>query len=155
MTKEATKKVDKEKKMSKFHVGQQAEDTMHITERAIYDAADFSGNYSPVHISKAYAADTRFKVPIAHSLLSEALISRVIGMQLPGTGAVFIKAKFVYLKPVVANDYIKAVATVEAIDVEKETLDINVKCINQNGEVVLDCDTRVLYLGSGEQEEDI
>lgn len=145
--------ISKEGKMSKFHVGQQAEDTMQITEQSIYDAADFSGNYSPVHISKTYAADTRFKVPIAQSLLSEALISRVISMQLPGTGAVFIKTKLVYLKPVVANDYIKAVATIKAINEEKETLDINVKCINQNGEIVVDCDTRVLYLGSEESEE--
>lgn len=142
-------------KVSKFKVGQQAEDTMIITEQLIYDAADFSGNYSPVHTSKAYAEKTRFKVPIAHSLLSEALISRVIGMQLPGTGAVFISANFVYLKPVVAKDHIKAVATIETIDEDKDILGIKVECINQRGEVVLTCDTRVLYLGSGEEEEEI
>ncbi len=141
--------------VSKFQVGQQAEESMIITEQLIYDAADFSGNYSPVHISKAYAENTRFKVPIAHSLLSEALVSRVIGMKLPGTGAVFIKTKYTYLKPVVANDHLKAVATINAIDEERNVLDMNVKCINQNGDTVVDCDAKVLYMGPGETEEEI
>ncbi|HZK02319.1 MAG TPA: MaoC family dehydratase [Anaerovoracaceae bacterium] len=134
-------------KVSKFYVGQYAEETVTVTEKLIYETADFSGDYNPIHTSKSYAENTRFKVRIAHSLVCEALISKVIGMKLPGAGAVFIKVNFVCLKPVVIDDFITAVATIKEIDEKKETLDIQVQCFNQRGEVVVDCDTKVLYLG--------
>ncbi len=138
-------------KVSKFYVGQQAEESIIVTEKLIYETADFSGDYNPIHTSKNYAEKTRFKMRIAHSLVCEALISKVIGMKLPGAGAVFIKLNFGFLKPVIIDDYITAIATIKKIDKSKEILDINVQCFNQKGEVVVDCQTRVLYLGTKEE----
>ena len=39
-------------KVSKFYVGQSAEETITVTEKLIYETADFSGDYNPVHTSK-------------------------------------------------------------------------------------------------------
>ena len=138
-------------KVSKFHVGQQAEESAIVTEKLIYETADFSGDYNPIHTSRSYAESTRFKTRIAHSLVCEALISKVIGMKLPGAGAVFIKLTLGFLKPVVIDDYITVVATIKKIDEKREILDIQVQCFNQKGEVVVDCETRVLYLGTEEK----
>lgn len=137
-------------KVGNFYVGQQAEESVTITENLIYETADFSGDYNPIHTSKNYAEGTRFKMRIAHSLVCEALISKVIGMKLPGAGAVFLKVSFTCLKPVIINDHIAAVATVKKIDEKKEIMDIQIQCFNQRGEVVVDCNTKVLYLGPEE-----
>lgn len=77
-------------KVSKFYVGQSAEETITVTEKLIYETADFSGDYNPIHTSKDYAEKTRFKGRIAHSLVCEALTSKLIGMKLPGAGAVLL-----------------------------------------------------------------
>ncbi|GAB1475874.1 MaoC family dehydratase [Bacillota bacterium] len=134
-------------KVSKFYVGQKAEESITITENLIYETADFSGDYNPIHTSKSYAEESRFKTRIAHSLVCEALISKVIGMKLPGAGAVFIRIGFNLLKPVVIDDFITAVATITGIEEEKDILNMQIQCFNQNGEVVVDSEARVLYLG--------
>ncbi|MDI9494397.1 MAG: MaoC family dehydratase [Bacillota bacterium] len=137
-------------KVSKFYVGQSAEDTITVTEKLIYETADFSGDYNPIHTSKEYAEKTRFKGRIAHSLVCEALTSKLIGMKLPGAGAVFITMSFVCTKPVFIGDEITATATIKAIDEERDILDMQVQCRNQRDEVVVECETRVLYLGPEE-----
>ncbi len=134
-------------KVSKFYVGQKAEESIAVTENLIYETADYSGDYNPVHTSKRYAEETIFKTRIAHSLVCEALISKLIGMKLPGAGAVFISVGFNCLKPVVIDDHITAVATIREIDEEKDILNIHTQCFNQNMEVVVDSEARVLYLG--------
>ncbi len=137
-------------KVSKFYVGQSAEETVTITENLIYETADYSGDYNPIHTSKDYAEKTRFRARIAHSLVCEALTSKVIGMKLPGAGAVFINMSFTCLRPVFIGDTITATATVKAIDETKDILDMQVQCRNQRNEVVVECETKVLYLGSEE-----
>ncbi len=136
--------------ISKFYVGQSAVETIKVTENLIYETADYSGDYNPIHTSKDYAERKRFKTRIAHSLVCEALTSKLIGMKLPGAGAVFIKIGFTFLKPVIIGDEIAATATIMEIDEEKDILDIRVQCHNQMDEVVVECDTKVLYLGSDE-----
>lgn len=133
--------------VSKFYIGQTAEESVVVTENLIYETADFSGDYNPIHTSKTYAENSRFKTRIAHSLVCEALVSKVIGMQLPGPGAVYIKMNFVCLKPVVIDDVITAIATIEGIEEENDILNISVKCNNQRDETVVDSLVKVLYLG--------
>jgi len=137
--------------VSKFYVGQSAVETIKVTENLIYETADYSGDYNPIHTSRDYAEKKRFKSRIAHSLVCEALTSKVIGMKLPGAGAVFIKMSFVCLKPVVIGDEIAATATIMEINEEKDILDIRVQCHNQKNELVVECDTKVLYLGSDDE----
>ena len=55
--------------VSKFYVGQSAEETVTITENLIHETADYSGDYNPIHTSKDYAEKTRFRARIAHSLV--------------------------------------------------------------------------------------
>lgn len=138
--------------INNFYVGQSEEEIIVVTENLIYETADFSGDYNPIHTSKEYAKKTRFNTRIAHSLVCEALISKVIGMKLPGAGAVFIKVSFTCLRPVIVDDIITATATIKKIDAARSMMDIKVECQNQRGEVVVDCDTRVLYLDVDEEE---
>lgn len=130
----------------KFQIGQTAQDHVIVTEKLIYETADFSGDYNPVHTSEDFARKTQFKSRIAHSLICEALVSKLIGTQLPGAGAVFINISFACLKPVYIGDEIKAVGTIKAIDEERKILDIQVACFNEREEMVVESQAKVLYL---------
>ena len=130
----------------KFQIGQTAQDHVIVTEKLIYETADFSGDYNPVHTSEDFARKTKFKSRIAHSLICEALVSKLIGTQLPGAGAVFINISFACLKPVYIGDEIKAIGTIKDIDVARSILDIQVACFNEREEVVVESQAKVLYL---------
>ena len=130
----------------KFSVGQTAKDSVIVTEQLIYDTADFSGDYNPVHTSEDFARKTLFKSRIAHSLVCEALVSKLIGTQLPGAGSIFINISFACLKPVFIGDEIQAVGTIKAIDADRNILDVQVACFNARQELVVESQAKVLYL---------
>ena len=52
--------------------------------------AELSGDHNPIHLSEHFARKTRFGGRIVHGLYTASLISGVIGMRLPGPGAVYI-----------------------------------------------------------------
>jgi hypothetical protein len=52
--------------------------------------ADLSGDRNPIHLSDHFASKTRFGERIVHGLYTASLISTVIGMYLPGPGAVYL-----------------------------------------------------------------
>ena len=71
-------------------VGQSAELTRVVDEKAIQGFADVSGDHNPVHLDEAFAATTQFKTRIAHGMLSAAYISALIAGKLPATHAQYL-----------------------------------------------------------------
>ena len=53
-----------------------------------------------MHLDDAYARDTIFEGRIAHGMLTAALISAVIGEQLPGHGTVYLGQSLKFRAPV-------------------------------------------------------
>ncbi len=62
--------------------------------------AELSGDRNPIHLSEHFARKTRFGGRIVHGLYTASLISAVIGMRLPGPGAVYISQTLNFLGPV-------------------------------------------------------
>ncbi len=68
--------------------------------------AELSGDHNPIHLSEHFARKTRFGSRIVHGLYTASLISGVIGMRLPGPGAVYISQSLNFLGPVKIGDVI-------------------------------------------------
>ena len=62
--------------------------------------AELSGDHNPIHLSDHFARKTRFGERIVHGLYTASLISAVIGMRLPGPGAVYISQTLNFRGPV-------------------------------------------------------
>lgn len=107
-----------------------------VSEADITAYAALSGDYNPVHIDDAYAAQTMFKERIAHGILSAGYISAVFGMQLPGPGSIYISQTLNFKAPVKINDVV--VTTVKVIEVltEKKRVRFETVCA-VNGKPVL------------------
>jgi 3-hydroxybutyryl-CoA dehydratase len=118
-------------------VGQSAEMTKIITEEDVFLFAGITGDRNPVHISKEFAAKTRFGERIAHGILTAGLISAVIGMKLPGPGCLYVSQTLSFLAPVKIGDEITARAEIVEVISEKR-LKLRTQCINQRKEVVLE-----------------
>lgn len=123
--------------MSNYEIGQSAEVTKVFSEEDVFLFAGITGDRNPIHISKEFAAKTRFGERIAHGILTAGLISAAIGMKLPGPGCLYLSQTLSFLGPVRIGDEITA--RVEIVEVISEKrLRLRTQCVNQRGEVVLD-----------------
>ena len=119
-----------------IQVGQTASVTKTISEYDVYAYAGVTGDFNPAHINAAYAEGTFFKTRIAHGMLTASFVSTVLGMHLPGTGAILISNSANFLAPVQIGDTITA--TCEVIEkMEKGRVKLKSSIANQKGEIVL------------------
>ena len=118
-------------------IGQTATYSKLIEERDVQLFAAVSGDVNPVHLDAAFAATTQFKSCIAHGMLSGAIISAAIAMELPGPGTIYLGQSLRFRLPVKLGDTI----TVNLEVIEKTdkrgfvTLDCNV--FNQDEQLVV------------------
>lgn len=89
--------------------------TKTVTERDIELFGEASGDRNPVHFDQAYAEKTFFKGRIAHGMLSASLISTVLGMKIPGPGAIFNGLNVRFTAPVRIGDVVTATCTVREV----------------------------------------
>jgi 3-hydroxybutyryl-CoA dehydratase len=109
-------------------VGQEAFIEKPVMESDIDIYAELTGDHNPVHLDETYAAGTFFKGRIAHGMLSAGFISAVIGMKLPGPGAIYMSQTLRFLAPVRIGDEVKTVVKVETIDLAKKRSQLQCWC---------------------------
>jgi 3-hydroxybutyryl-CoA dehydratase len=87
-----------------------------------------------------FASQTQFGGRIAHGMYSASLISAVIGMKMPGPGAVYLGQTLNFKAPVHFGDVLVAQATVAKIVTKAKfkIVEIETKVTNQNGTIVTD-----------------
>lgn len=118
-------------------VGQTASIRKTMTEADIGVFAGLTGDFNPIHMDADFAARTRFKSRIAHGMLTAGLISHVLGMRLPGTGAIYLSQTLRFSAPVRAGDTIEARAEVIELLPAQRRVRLRTLCTNQRGETVL------------------
>ena len=118
-----------------------------ISEADVRRFADLSGDHNPIHLDSEYAAETIFKRPIAHGMLSASLLTNLAGNQLPGFGTIYVSQTFNFLGPVYIGDAVKAQITVKTIEPEKRKVTLTTelfvgKKVVLTGEAVVLVDRR-------------
>jgi acyl dehydratase len=71
-------------------VGDSASLTRTLTKRDIELFAVMSGDINPAHMDEEFAKSDMFHKVIAHGMWGGALISTVLGTQLPGPGTIYL-----------------------------------------------------------------
>ena len=131
------------KTIEQIKVGDTAEFSKTVSESDVYLYAGITGDLNPAHINETYAKDTFFKTRIAHGMLTAGFISRILGMQLPGPGTIYMRQSLSFLAPVRFGDTITALVEVIDVITEKNRLRLKTTCTNQEGTVVLDGEAMV------------
>ncbi|MEM8871054.1 MAG: MaoC family dehydratase [Pseudomonadota bacterium] len=90
--------------------------------------AELSCDHNPVHLDDGYAQDTIFEGRIAHGMLTAALLSAVIGEQLPGHGTVYLGQTLKFLAPVRIGDRVEATVSVREIDYARRRVTLDCLC---------------------------
>lgn len=115
-----------------------------ITEADIVNYAGLSLDINPIHLNNEYAKNSIFKERIAHGMLTSGLISAVLGTKLPGEGSIYLSQTLKFISPVKMGDTITAKAEIIDINPEKKIITIKTTCINQNKNIVIDGEAKVL-----------
>ncbi len=137
-------------KYEDFKVGDKAEHTKTVTEADVVLFAGISGDFNPLHINEEFAKKSQFGKRLVHGCFSSALISAVIGMKLPGPGALYVSQTSNFRKPVFIGDTLTATAEVTEKFTKKEGtlkfLKIATVVTNQSGVVVTDGEALVIVM---------
>jgi 3-oxoacyl-[acyl-carrier protein] reductase len=99
--------------------------------------AQLTGDDNPLHVDEAFARQTAFGRPVAHGMLSAAIISSVIGTQLPGPGSLWFQQQFDFLLPVFVGDEVEFSVQIEHKSLATRTLVVSVEGRNAGGQLVL------------------
>lgn len=99
-----------------------------ITDFDIQAFAEISTDHNPVHLDEGYAQDTIFGGRIAHGMLTAALISAVIGEQLPGHGTIYLGQSLKFLAPVRPGETVRAEVSVRDIDYARRRVTLDCAC---------------------------
>ena len=118
-------------------VGQKASVRKTITRDDVDHFIAITGDTNPLHVDTAFAEQTFFNRPIIHGMLSASIFSTLLGMHLPGIGAIYRSQTLEFLLPVHIGDTLEAWFEITAIDPGKERIEIRCWANNQDGKTVI------------------
>lgn len=104
------------------------------------DVRQFAGNVgdtNPIHLDAAYAEKSFFKGRIVHGAFLAGLISKVLGVDFPGEGTVYISQNTIFKRPVFVDSTVKVDVRVTAVNAEKRRLVLDTTVLNSEGRVCL------------------
>jgi len=126
------------KTIDDFAPGQRASFTKTFTDDDVQRFVAITGDVNPLHVDDAFAAGTRFGGLVLHGMLTASLFSTMVGMFIPGTGAIYRSQTLTFLRPVYAGETVTAHFVIRGIDRAKHRLTIDAWIENANGERVIE-----------------
>jgi 3-hydroxybutyryl-CoA dehydratase len=122
-------------------VGDTAAFSKTVTESDIHAFSAITADFNPIHVDEVYATTSslgrKMGGRIAQGMLSASLFSTLIGMYIPGKGALYVSQTCNFRLPVKLGDTIRAECVVVE-KMEKFRVRLETRCVNQRGEVVID-----------------
>jgi 3-hydroxybutyryl-CoA dehydratase len=124
-----------------IQVGDGASFSKTITESDIHSFSAMTADFNPVHVDEVYATTSslgkKMGGRIAQGMLSASLFSTLVGMYIPGKGALYVSQSCIFKRPVKIGDTLRAECEVME-KLEKNRIRMATRCVNQRGEVVVE-----------------
>ncbi|SHF44348.1 phosphate acetyltransferase/phosphate butyryltransferase [Litoreibacter ascidiaceicola] len=125
-------------------VGDSAELTRNLKAEDIELFAVMSGDVNPAHVDADFAKSDVFHKIIAHGMWGGALISAVLGTELPGPGTIYLNQNLSFRRPVGLGDTVTVRVTVTEKAAEHHRVTLDCLCLNQSGEIVIEGEALVM-----------
>jgi 3-hydroxybutyryl-CoA dehydratase len=120
-----------------LELGMEASFAKTVSAADILAFAEITGDWNPVHLDADYAAQTVFREPIAHGMLTAGYISAVFGSEMPGPGAIYVSQTLNFRAPVKIGD--KVVAKVRVVELYPAKRRARFDCVCEvDGKTVLE-----------------
>ncbi len=121
-----------------FEPGQHVILSKTFTEDDVQRFIEITGDTNPLHVDEEFARGTQFGGRVLHGMLTASILSTMVGMLLPGTGAIYRSQTIRFLRPVRAGETVTAHFVVRDVDRAKNRLTIDSWIENGAGERVIE-----------------
>jgi phosphotransacetylase/acyl dehydratase len=108
-----------------------------LTYKDIEVFAIMSGDVNPAHVDEAFAKSDLFHKVVAHGMWGGALISTVLGTELPGPGTIYVDQSLHFRRPVGLGDTITVTVEVMKKNEKGHRVVLDCRATNQRGEEVI------------------
>jgi len=109
----------------------------HISIDDVKKFAEVVGDLNPIHLDAEFAEKSFFKNRIVHGAFLAGLISKILGMDFPGQGTVYISQNSVFKRPVYVDTTVKVEVKIAEVIAEKRRLILDTNVFNEKGEICL------------------
>ena len=107
----------------------------HISANDVKQFAEVVGDLNPIHLDEEFAEKSFFKKRIVHGAFLGGLISKILGMDFPGPGTVYISQNSAFKRPVYVDTTVKVEVKVTEVITVKRRLILETNVLNENNEV--------------------
>ena len=131
----------------KYYVGLTQNYSQVIDDKLVRAFAEVTGDRNPIHLDDETAKQSRFGRRVAHGAILFGIISKVLGMDMPGAGTVYLSQVCNFKLPVFIGDTVTLEAKIVEI-LPKSVARISTVIKKQTGEVVMDGEAQAKLPGS-------
>ena len=108
-----------------------------VSEAAIESFAVLSGDNAPIHMDAAFARKFGFSGRVVHGAYLMALVSRFVGLELPGPRAVLERMDFAFRNPCYAPANLKIIGKVTQVSEAVSSIILQIEVRNANAHDLL------------------
>jgi 3-hydroxybutyryl-CoA dehydratase len=120
-----------------YNLGDEHKFKRYISADDVKTFAEVVGDLNPIHLDAEFAEKSFFKKRIVHGAFLAGLISKVLGMDFPGQGTVYISQNSTFKRPVYVDTTVVVEVKVTQVIVEKRRLVLDTNILNPDGDVCL------------------
>lgn len=120
-----------------YTVGDKHQESFVISKEVVAKFAEFSQDYNSMHMDSDFVKSRGYARRVAHGVIQLSYLSKIIGMDFPGNGAMWIKQTIDWLLPVFVNDEINIVLTIKEYSESANLLILQTEIFNQNEQKVM------------------
>jgi len=99
--------------------------------------AEIVGDSNPIHLDVEFAEKSFFKKRIVHGAFLAGLISKVLGMDFPGQGTVYISQTSTFKRPVYVDTTVLVEVKVTQVLTDDRRLVLDTNIFNSDGKICL------------------
>ncbi|MBT3240970.1 MAG: MaoC family dehydratase [Chloroflexi bacterium] len=118
------------KNFNDFNIGDQFKETRVIPYEEVERFADVVGDDNPIHLDKEFAEKSSFKGRIVHGAFLIGFVSKILGVDFPGPGSIYLSQEIKFLRPVYVDSSVQIILEIIDMDTDKQRFTIDTSILN-------------------------
>ena len=120
-----------------YNLGDEHKFERYISADDVKRFAEVVGDLNPIHLDAEFAERSFFKKRIVHGAFLAGLISKVLGMDFPAQGTVYISQNSTFKRPVYVDTTVLVEVKVTQVLADERRLVLDTNIFNSDGKVCL------------------
>lgn len=137
-----------------WQVGDSREITHTFTHQELEKFVDLTGDNNPLHVDTGFANRSAAGGQVVHGMLAAAFVSTLIGVHIPGRGALWNSFQIDWRKIIRIGDTLRIKARVKAVQTATRTLDLEITGVDTvSSEIYFEGKARVMMMGEHKKDQ--